>query len=76
MRPIVSGAFRSWGCNCRLVTMGLTSTFHAALPAEVWLTKTLTIYSAAAVLMAISLFRLRGVAPAIMSVSGLGFLYF
>lgn len=72
----MSGAFRSWGCNCRLVTMGLTSTFHAALPAEVWLTKTLTIYSAAAVLMAISLFRLRGVAPAIMSVSGLGFLYF
>lgn len=56
--------------------MGLTSTFHAALPAEVWLTKTLTIYSAAAVLMAISLFRLRGVAPAIMSVSGLGILYF
>ena len=72
----MSGAAMAVGCNCCLVPMALTSAFHAALPAELWVTKTLTIYTASAVLMAFGLYRLRGPVPALMAVSGLAFLYF
>ena len=72
----MSGAAMSTGCNCCLVTMGITGTLHAALPTQTWLGQTSTIYIAAASLMAIGLFRLRGVAPALMAVAGQSFVYF
>lgn len=72
----MSGAAMATGCNCCLVTMGMTGTLHALLPDQMWVSQTLTVYIAAASLMAIGLFRLRGVVPATMAVIGQAFLYY
>ncbi len=72
----MSGAAMATGCNCCLITMGLTSLAHTTMPSEIWLTKTLTIYVAGAVLMSIGLARLGGAFPAITAVLGMAFLYF
>ena len=72
----MSGAAMASGCNCCLVPMGMTGSLHALLPAQSWVSQTLTIYVVAASLMAIGLFRLRGFVPATMAVAGQAFLYF
>ena len=72
----MSGAAMATGCNCCLITMGMTSLAHSTMPSEVWLTRTITVYIAGAVLITIGLTRLGGGLSAITALIGLGFMYF
>ena len=72
----MSGTAMASGCNCCLVTMGITGTLHSMFPNTNLVAQTSTVYIAAGLLMAIGLFRLRGAVPALMALAGQGFLYY
>ncbi len=72
----MSGAAMATGCNCCLITMGMTSLAHSMMPSELWLTRTLTVYIGAAVLMSVGLARIGGPIPAATVVLGVAFNYF
>ena len=44
----MTGAAMATGCDCCLVTMGITGTLHTFLPAQSWLPHTFTVYGVAA----------------------------
>lgn len=66
----MSGMAMSVGCNCCLVTQGISGLAHTVAPSQAWLAQTLTIYSVATVLMAVGLYRIGGALPAAMVVGG------
>lgn len=72
----MSGAAMATGCDCCLVTMGITGTLHALLPAQTWLPHTFTVYALAATLMVIGLGRLGGALPAFIALAGQAWIYF
>jgi hypothetical protein len=72
----MSGAAMATGCNCCLITMGMTSLAHSIMPSELWLMRTLTVYIGAAILMSVGLARIGGPVPAATAVLGVAFNYF
>lgn len=72
----MSGAAMATGCDCCLVTMGITGTLHALLPTQSWLPHTFTVYAVAAALMVIGLGRLGGPLPAFMAAAGQAWIYY
>lgn len=72
----MTGAAMATGCECCLVTMGITGTLQALLPSQTWLPHTLPIYAAATTLMAIGLGRLGGLLPALVAVAGQLWVYY
>ena len=72
----MTGSAMALGCNCCLVTMGLTGMARLAFPSATWLFENVTVYSVAVTLMATGLFRIAGIVPAVTAVIGQAFLYF
>ena len=72
----MSGAGLATGCNCCLVSMGVTGLAVSMFPSQTWLGSTEAAYIPAAVLMAIGLGRLGGPAPAIAAVAGQGIVFY
>ena len=72
----MSGAAAATGCDCCLVTMGVTGTLQALLPSQPWLSQTLSLYVVAAALMAFGLGRLGGLTPALVAVAGQAWVYY
>jgi len=65
-----AGLAASVGCNCCLVTQGIAGLFHILAPAQHWHANSLGIYGVATAVMAIGLFRIAGIVPALMVVGG------
>lgn len=72
----MSGAVLAVGCNCCLVTMGITGLAHHWFPSQPWLARTLPVYIAAAVLMGAGLFKLGSPLGAATAMPGQAFLYY
>jgi hypothetical protein len=66
----MSGMALAVGCNCCLVTMGISGFAHTLGPSVPWLASTVATYSVATVLMASSLYRIGGVLPALTMIVG------
>lgn len=66
----MTGMAMSVGCNCCLVTQGVSGLAHTLAPAQTWLASTLTIYAFATFLMAIGLYRIGGWLPVATVVGG------
>lgn len=72
----MSGAAMATGCECCLVTMGITGISHAIFPGQAWLPHTLPVYLLATLLMGVGLGRIGGITAAGLAVAGQSFLYF
>ncbi len=72
----MSGAAMATGCECCLVTMGITGISHAIFPSQAWLPHTLPVYLVATLLMAVGLTRLGGITAAGLAVAGQIMVYF
>ena len=70
----MSGAAMATGCECCLVTMGITGISHSIFPSQAWLPHTLPVYLMAALLMAVGLGRIGGITAAGLAVAGQSFL--
>lgn len=66
----MTGMAMSVGCNCCLVTQGISGLAHTLAPTQTWLASTLTIYAFATLLMGVGLYRIGGLLPVGIVVGG------
>lgn len=72
----MSGMAMSVGCNCCLVTQGVSGMAHTLVPSQAWLASTMTIYAIATLAMAIGLYKVGGTLPAAAVIGGHALTYY